>query len=271
VLVTVLLQSEPGALPRLAELHAAEATGSASRSPGSETTRPGDDAGTAEPWCVADPPVGRRESARPAEAGTVRGRVVSCAGSLPGARVSIEDRASAAISGLGGLFELAGVPPGTFDLTIEPPGHPQATAAGIQVAPGGITDLGDLLLTDLTGDPEHCNACSQRCPAGAQCVYGICLCPEGFVRCGDTCTALADLENCRACGNRCPAWPNVIPQCGDQDCVFSCVYGAADCDGRRTNGCETWLHSDPNNCGACGYICAPGQECIDFACRWPER
>ena len=183
----------------------------------------------------------------------------------------IEGLARSTMSGLAGLFELSHVPSGTFGLTIQAQGQPPATILGIHVAPDRITDLGEILLADLTADPEHCRACGQRCPPGAQCVYGVCICPDGLVRCGDTCSTLADLEHCRACGNRCPQWPNTIPLCGDQDCVFWCMTGTADCDSRRTTGCETRIDSDVNNCGACGNVCAPGQACVNFTCQQVER
>lgn len=238
-------------------------------------------AGTCDPTSIAEPPrvegpqgsgwtAGRRDPAESADPGAIRGRLVTCGGSLPGAHVSIEGHPQPAISELGGLFLLSHVPPGTFDVTVEAPGEPPATIA-IRVAAGRIADLGDILLGDLTADPGHCGDCAMRCPEAASCVYGVCLCADGLVRCGNACVTLADLDHCRACSNRCEEWPNMIPQCGAKDCIFSCLEGTADCDGRRTTGCETRIDSDAKNCGDCGNVCAPGQRCINYTCQQVER
>ena len=206
----------------------------------------------------------------PVDAGTVSGRLVSCAGSLPGAQVSIAGLPRRAVTGTAGLFVLSPVPPGTFGLTIEVPGQPRVSIA-VDVAAGRITDLGDIPLGDLTTDPEHCGRCETPCPQGASCEYSVCICPEGLVRCGDTCATLADLDHCRACLNRCEAGLNMIPRCGTEGCIYSCVEGTADCDSRRTTGCETRIDSDAKNCGGCGTVCAPGQRCVDYTCQWVER
>jgi hypothetical protein len=49
------------------------------------------------------------------------------------------------------------------------------------------------------------------------------------------------------------------------------VYGAADCDGNPSNGCEAQTYGDINNCGKCGQKCtAPantvGTMCSNFKC-----
>lgn len=216
---------------------------------------------------------GQQDAPGPVDLGTITGRLISCAGSLPGARVSIEGHPFPlpVISGLAGVFTLSHVPPGTFDVTIEAEGQPRVTIAAVRVVAGRLTDVGEIPLGDLTTDAEHCGACGTRCPPGASCVYSVCICPDDRVRCGDTCVTLADLEHCRACGSRCHEWPNTIPQCGPEGCIFSCIEGTADCDNRWTTGCETGIDTDPKNCGGCGAACAPGQVCADYACRWPER
>jgi hypothetical protein len=199
-------------------------------------------------------------------AGAIIGRVVSCSGPVASVRVSVPGRTESAFSGPSGAFELSDLPPGTVNLTVEAPGQ-HVALAGIQVVSGQMTDLGEINLTDLRTDQEHCGRCGARCPAGASCVYAACVCPAGLILCSDGCGNLADLENCRACANRCVAWPNTIPQCGAEDCVFRCAVGTADCDGRRINGCETHIDRDVNNCGACGIVCAPGLRCINARCQ----
>jgi len=200
-------------------------------------------------------------------AGTVRGRVVTCAGGITGAQVAIQGSPHSTTTGPTGAFELAGVPPGTVELSVAARGHPATTISTVDLVDGQLTELDDLQLTDLVADPQHCGRCGNLCPPGAACVYGVCLCPEGTVRCGGTCTTLQDLDHCRACRNVCEAWPEMIPACGAKDCVFLCMGGRADCDNRRLTGCEVRIDSDPRNCGACGNVCAPGQRCVNFQCQ----
>jgi hypothetical protein len=223
-------------------------------------------AGTAALLVLASLAAATRSEAEPANAGAIEGRFVSCSGAVASVQVSIEGGGRSALSGPTGAFELNDLPPGTFVLTVEGQGQ-RGTIAGIQVVPGRTTDVGEINLTDLGADPRHCGACGRRCPSDASCTYGVCVCPEGRTLCGDTCTTLADLDHCRACQNRCVAWPNVVPRCGAQDCVFECLEGTADCDGRRTTGCETRIDRDVSNCGACGHVCAPGQRCVVSRCQ----
>lgn len=199
-------------------------------------------------------------------AGAIGGRFVTCSGPVASVRVSIEGRAHSALSGPTGAFELTDLPPGTFDVIVEAPGQ-KGTIPGIQVVSGRMTDVGEINLTDRAADVKHCGVCGGRCPLGASCVYGRCICPDGFTLCYDTCTTLADLDHCRACRNRCAAGPNMVPMCGVQDCMYQCAEGTADCDSRRTTGCETRTDRDVNNCGECGNVCAPNQRCVASRCQ----
>src|SRR5690606_4777396 len=89
---------------------------------------------------------------------------------------------------------------------------------------------------------------------------------------------MSDRNNCGACGAACPPdqhrspwdWgsgPNleVMFTCVDGTCRMDCQSGFGDCDGIPDNGCETDLGS-PENCGACGVTCAPGEHCINGVC-----
>jgi hypothetical protein len=199
--------------------------------------------------------------------GTITGRFVSCSGALAGLQASVGDLVRSAISGASGTFELRGVPPGTVEVLIEAGDSALGVISKVEVAADQVTDVGDVQLTDLSSDRNHCSACGHRCPDDATCIYGVCICPEGRIVCGDTCTTLADLAHCRACGNQCTAWPNMLPACGPRDCLYPCIEGTADCDSRRLTGCETRIDADPRNCGACGHACPPGQRCVDFRCQ----
>jgi hypothetical protein len=44
--------------------------------------------------------------------------------------------------------------------------------------------------------------------------------------------------------------------CNEETYKCQCKPGYADCDGDAANGCETNVHTDTNNCGECGTVCA---------------
>lgn len=52
----------------------------------------------------------------------------------------------------------------------------------------------------------------------------------------------------------CPPRTGTIARCIDNECVYACVEGLADCDMSSDNGCETALDT-ALNCGACGATC----------------
>lgn len=142
----------------------------------------------------------------------------------------------------------------------------------------GVPDNG-CEIKDLNDD--HCGACGNKCSdpdkpcvyralvgdIGCGCKPGQALCKTPFTRCVN---ATDDDENCGACGNACD--PN-----GDGDAgvphdtfYFGCYSGQcghlkcmptlANCDGDKSNGCETSVLT-AENCGGCGVACAPGQDC----------
>ena len=43
--------------------------------------------------------------------------------------------------------------------------------------------------------------------------------------------------------------------------IMSCTNGFSDCDGNASNGCETDLMSDDENCGSCGNACSATEIC----------
>jgi hypothetical protein len=123
-------------------------------------------------------------------------------------------------------------------------------------------------------DVNNCGACGNVCEEPI-CNQGTCGCPPGSELCPDgRCRATdRDNNNCGECGFVCP--PNTEPfppewrmtrTCVGGHCLTpACNAGFADCDGdflvEGGNGCETSIRTDPNNCGACGNVCAPGEIC----------
>ncbi len=90
--------------------------------------------------------------------------------------------------------------------------------------------------------------------------------------CGDT---SGDANNCGACGHVCSGAHVAQSSCVASVCqTVQCETGFADCNG-GSDGCETNIGSDPNNCGRCPISCDAGlcpsvcndlPVCIDGAC-----
>jgi hypothetical protein len=73
--------------------------------------------------------------------------------------------------------------------------------------------------------------------------------------CGDT---TSDVNNCGTCGNACSGGLNTQSwACMSSTCVPVCDTGWADCNG-GSDGCETNVANDPNNCGRCPIPCDAG-------------
>lgn len=48
--------------------------------------------------------------------------------------------------------------------------------------------------------------------------------------------------------------------------VQSCFKNYADCDGQSSNGCETNISKDDDNCGFCGNACPANEICVGGSC-----
>jgi hypothetical protein len=121
--------------------------------------------------------------------------------------------------------------------------------------------------TDTSSDPNNCGGCGIVCPAIngiAGCIGSKCVttCNAGASQCNPTvnaCDNLSnDVNNCGSCGHVCSRGAGVLStDCNSGTCgIASCVAGLGNCDGLASNGCETFLNSDPANCGACGAACS---------------
>jgi hypothetical protein len=136
---------------------------------------------------------------------------------------------------------------------------------------------------NISDDPANCGACGNACAAGVHCIDGKCGCLPPLTDCDGKCRDTRyDENNCGACRNECgtsptdcdPKRPNTDYGCGESACgKVQCKGGFGDCNhdlntaysdkGCLSDGCETDLRTDTNNCGSCGVKCAPGQECRD--------
>lgn len=135
--------------------------------------------------------------------------------------------------------------------------------------------------TNPLTDPKHCGGCGLACAPGVACIDGTCGCPPGKVACNGSCVDLAsDDAHCGACGVDCTsnqpdaASPpdNMFYGCGNGTCnTLKCRGSWANCNGDLSDGCEVNLaardasgFNDPNNCGGCGVVCAPGKKCFEI-------
>lgn len=72
---------------------------------------------------------------------------------------------------------------------------------------------------------------------------------------------MTDPNNCGTCGNTCKPNAGSTVSCDNGACrqMLICPTGMGDCDSDPTNGCETNIATDKQNCGACGKNCGqPG-------------
>jgi uncharacterized repeat protein (TIGR01451 family) len=133
-------------------------------------------------------------------------------------------------------------------------------------------------------DRNHCGNCATQCDASSVCQGGSCVtsdCPGGSADCAPPSGCETDIANsatdCGGCGVLCSP-PNAAGSCAGGACtVGTCHPGFSDCNGLPGDGCEyanAGFASDPNNCGACGAICAPANgvgacsagQCVITAC-----
>ena len=74
------------------------------------------------------------------------------------------------------------------------------------------------------------------------------------------------LTDCGACGVPCAPDNATGATCATESCDYgSCTSGFQDCDGDRSNGCESDVDADPLNCSGCGADCNVGFEHVTGA------
>lgn len=111
---------------------------------------------------------------------------------------------------------------------------------------------------DTSTSPEHCGACGNACPTGAQCAAGTCVCPAGESPCAGKCiNTQTDRYNCGACAHNCGNGASV-----------ACTAGMCVCQPFQSlcSGTCVWKDHDFYNCGTCGNSCAIGQTCQQGQC-----
>jgi hypothetical protein len=140
-------------------------------------------------------------------------------------------------------------------------------------------EIDDGCEVDVFTDPNNCGACGKVCAAGEPCLEGKCGCPAPLIFCDGKCVnPKTDDANCGGCGIVCeepadacsPMPPGAYHGCMGGTCGhLKCGTFSADCNNDLgpgkcdSDGCEADISSDRNNCGGCGIVCKPGEECID--------
>ena len=104
---------------------------------------------------------------------------------------------------------------------------------GVVLAGAALSTLG--VKTAWAARPDRCTAFCRWCPTKKK--RNQCM------------------EACRACNG------NTSRLCGSCGNVVCCPTGATCCNGTCTN-----VNSDPNNCGACGYVCPTNNVCANGTC-----
>jgi 3-keto-disaccharide hydrolase len=145
------------------------------------------------------------------------------------------------------------------------------TCLGTQTECAGA-DGGAPYCADTASDKQNCGSCGNVCNTGYVCTNGACSLSCGaLTMCAPTsgapyCANIdSDPANCGGCGYTC-TYPHASSKCVNGCVIGPCTAPFLDCDGQESTGCEVNSSNDPNNCGACGNACAPGQLCGAGTC-----
>jgi hypothetical protein len=110
----------------------------------------------------------------------------------------------------------------------------------------------------VCGD-DGCGGSCGQCSSEYNCVNGACICTPKCVNreCGSNgCPG----GSCGSCDNE-----HGTNLCSVGICQPVCLNPYGDCDGNRTNGCETLLETN-TNCGECRNVCSVGYNCVSGVC-----
>jgi formylglycine-generating enzyme required for sulfatase activity len=136
--------------------------------------------------------------------------------------------------------------------TCQGPGVCNSAAGRCEAPPinnGGVCDDGLLCTSGDRCTSGACGGSEIECGTATAC-RGAGICDEAV----GTCSGTAQPN-----GTSCTI-TNGFGTCQSGDCsITTCRAGFANCDGDPSNGCETSVDSDPNNCGGCGLTCSGAQ------------
>jgi hypothetical protein len=142
--------------------------------------------------------------------------------------------------------------------------------------PNACATAGAEICVNLQTDVHNCGACDTACGGGTMCENGVCVtsCATDYSACGTYCANLTDdANNCGSCGTGCENGAS----CHAGHCTLSCEGGLTACVATPDGGSSTFdggveglfcanLHTDNENCGACGRACSDGTACEAGLC-----
>jgi hypothetical protein len=112
------------------------------------------------------------------------------------------------------------------------------------------------------------------------CYNGECLiCDSNTLNCNlnshDGCEiSNTDTKHCGHCNNNCQEYTSKTGNCiAENNAIWceDCPELHANCDLDPTNGCESSILHDNDNCGECGIKCQNGQTCQTGVCLCPHN
>jgi hypothetical protein len=111
---------------------------------------------------------------------------------------------------------------------------------------------------DPMNSESHCGACGRACTGGTSlCCAGSCVERDTDSHCGESCSSCEGSDFC--CDGAC-----VSPTSAHCTSCAACPATGPTCCA-ESGGCTDRM-TDRNNCGACGNVCAAGEECMGGAC-----
>jgi hypothetical protein len=141
------------------------------------------------------------------ETGQIRGQLVSCSPrDFDGVVVHVPGRSFGATTGPSGAFELAYLPPGTYELVAAQAGSRLVTVPAVGVSATLSSDLGEVQTTKLDSDHANCGTCGNACGTNESCTGGACLCAPTTCaahswNCGTAPDGCGGTLNCGTCAS----------------------------------------------------------------------
>jgi hypothetical protein len=216
-------------------------------------------------------------------AGTIKGKVNYCSrGGYIGMQVFIPGRQFNVFLGKDGHFIFKNVPAGKYDINYVINGRLVNENKDVPVTAGGTNDLGEIAFcgedtapstSTPSTSPENAKTACEENPQSPECVDND---KDGVVAakdCDDTNPDIRPgaIERCDGVDNNCNGEVDEVLSVDIQNgvgfcskghvSVKSCNKGFDDCDKDPTNGCETDIMNDNDNCGRCGNQCSDIEIC----------
>lgn len=218
--------------------------------------------------------------------GKISGSVNYCEkGGVLGMKVTLSGRSASIYTADDGKFEFDDVPDGNYAVFFSIDEKMIHVSKDVKVQAGNTTDMGnvafcttvqaDTVKRDLNSIIQYTCTPNSTAP---ECVDSD---KDGVVA-GKDCNdhdetvrpgapELCDGKD-NNCDGRIDELGSVWIENGEGSCkngaivVKACKKGFADCDGDISNGCETNIMNDNNNCGACGNVCPALEICAAGVC-----